>query len=209
MSEPQLSGESHGAELTIDDIADLRAYENEREEFRTRIIALKKHRRVHLGTLQSLVFENRDTIRFQIQEMARAERVITDEGIETELRIYNPLISRPGRLSATLFLELTTDEQLREWLPKLAGIEHSYELHLGAGDDVEIVDGRLDAGHEQTLTRADVTASVHYLWWPVSAAQAERLYSGPTSLVCTHPAYREAVIFSSETRASLAADLKS
>src|SRR5690606_19012421 len=80
------------AKLTIDDISDLRAYERERDEFRRHVIALKKRRRVHVGPFVTLVFENRDTIRFQIQEMARVERLITDEAIEQELAIYNPLI---------------------------------------------------------------------------------------------------------------------
>ena len=65
--------------LTVDDIADHRAYEREREEFRARIIAMKKRRRIAIGDLLSLVFENTDTRRFQVQEMARAERMLTDE----------------------------------------------------------------------------------------------------------------------------------
>src|SRR5579884_1166174 len=105
--------------LTLDDILDLRAYEREREAFRARVIELKKLRRVALGPLVSVVFENLDTVRFQIQEMARAERMLTDEAIQNELDAYNPLIPDPGELSATLFLELTSDAELREWLPKL------------------------------------------------------------------------------------------
>ena len=194
-------------ELTLDDIKDLRAYERERAEFRARIIELKKRRRVHVGTFQTVLFENRDTIRFQIQEMARVERIITDEGIATELRIYNPLVSRPGRLAATLFIELTTDEQMREWKPKLAGVERSYELHLGSGDDVEVVAGLLDEEHEETLTRDEITASVHYLYWPLTEDQARKLAAGPALLVCTHPNYQESVELSDTTRESLAADL--
>ena len=94
--------------LTLDDIADLRAYERERAEFSQHVIALKKRRRIHVGPHVTLLFENRDTIRFQIQEMARVEKILSDEGIEAELRAYNPLIPEPGTLSATLFVELTT-----------------------------------------------------------------------------------------------------
>ena len=93
--------------LTLDDISDLRAYERERDEFRGQVIALKRRRRVALGDIVTLLFENRRTIRFQVQEMARAEKIISDEGIETELRVYNPLIPEPGQLCATLFIELT------------------------------------------------------------------------------------------------------
>ena len=195
-------------ELTLDDIVDVRAYERERAAFRTHIIALKKRRRVHVGTVMTLVFENRDTIRFQIQEMARVERIVTDEGIATELQIYNPLVSRPGRLAATLFLELTSDEQLREWKPRLVGVEHHYELHLGSGNDVEVVVGELDADHAETLTREEVTASVHYLWWPLTPGQTDKLATGPARIVCTHPRYQESVELSDTTRASLVADLR-
>lgn len=196
-------------ELTLDDIADVRAYERERIEFRSHVIALKKLRRIHVGDFQTLVFENRDTIRFQIQEMARAEKILSDEGIAAELLTYNPLISRPGKLSATLFLELTSKDQLREWLAKLVGIEHSYELRIGAGENEEIVRGAVDCDHEAQLTREEMTASVHYLWFPVTAEQAARLEAGPATLACTHPAYPRQTLLTDENRRSLAAELLS
>jgi hypothetical protein len=136
------------------------------------------------------------------------EKIHTDAGIQHELDTYNPLISRPGKLCATLFIELTTDDQLREWLPKLAGVEHSYELHLGEGSQAEVIAARLDGDHASNLTRQETTASVHYLWWPVTAAQAERLAAGPAKVVCTHPAYREEAELSDATRASLVTDLR-
>ncbi len=193
--------------LTIADIADNRAYEREREEFRTHIIALKKQRRIHVGAFQTLLFENRDTIRFQIQEMSRAEKIITDEGIQVELDIYNPLISRPGRLSATLFLELTSDDQLREWLPRLVGVERAYELRLGTGDSQRVITCQLDDGHEEMLTREETTAAVNYLYWDLTSEDAALLASGPAVLACTHPAYLEEAELTDVNRASLAADL--
>src|SRR3982751_1121738 len=123
------------SKLTLDDIVDLRAYERERDEFRQHIIDLKKRRRVGVGPIVTLVFENRDTIRFQIQEMARAERMLRDDQIQTELDVYNPLIPEAGELSATLFVELTSKDELMQWLPKLVGIERSVELVIGATDD--------------------------------------------------------------------------
>jgi len=195
-------------ELTLDDISDLRAYENERDQFRSYIIGEKRKRRIHVGPFQSLVFENRDTIRFQIQEMARAEKIITDEGIETELRMYNPLISRPGKLSATLFLELTSDEQLREWLPKLVGIERSYMLQVGdVGKGPDEIMCQVDSDHDEALTREDVTASVHYVWWSISQAQALRLRDESARLICVHPDYKEQIELSETTRISLTDDL--
>ena len=105
--------------LTVDDIVDLRAYERERAEFRASIIELKKARRIALGELMTVVFENTDTMRFQVQEMARAERMMSDAQIEHEIETYNTLIPGPGELSATLLIELQSEAQLREWLPKL------------------------------------------------------------------------------------------
>jgi hypothetical protein len=128
-----MSTPTRSRKLTLDDIADLRAYERERESLRARIIDLKSRRRVSLGHIVTLTFENRDTMRHQIQEMARAEKIVTDEGIQDELDIYNPIIPEPGQLCATVFIELTSDEQMRVWLPKLVGIERSFVFRLPDG----------------------------------------------------------------------------
>ena len=188
--------------LTIDDIADQRAYEREREAFRAHIIELKQHRRIGVGPFVSLVFENRDTIRFQIQEMARAERMLSDEAIQTELDIYNPLIPEPGRLSATLFIELTSKAQLEEWLPKLVGVERSVRLRIG--DDV--VAATPESAHEEQLTRDDVTASVHYVWFDLTPAQVAALPTAPVTLAIDHPSYRHATTLLEDTIDELAAD---
>lgn len=197
------------AKLTLTDITDLRAYERERADFRAGIIALKKKRRVHLGPILTLLFENASTIRFQIQEMARAEKIISDEGIETELRIYNPLIPDPGSLAATMFIELTTDAQLREWLPKLVGIERAIELRFGPDDARTVVRCVVDADHEKQLTREEITASVHYLHFALDAAEVEAFVAGggPVVLAVTHPAYQHETVLPPETVAELTSDL--
>ncbi len=194
--------------LALSDIADLRAYEREREEFRRHVIELKKRRRVHLGTILTVVFENRDTMRFQIQEMARVEKLITDEAIQAELDTYNPLIPSAGQLSATVFLELTSDEQLREWLPKLVGIERSLVLRAGQGDDVVEVRAAPEVGHEAQLTREETTASVHYVRWELTPAEVSAVEQGPVSLVVDHPAYCEATRLLPSAVAELLADLR-
>lgn len=194
--------------LTLDDITDLRAYERERDEFRRHVIDLKKRRRVAVGPFVTLLFENRDTIRFQIQEMARVEKLMTDEAIEGELAAYNPLIPEPGSLSATLFLELTTDEELREWLPKLVGIETSVYLQLGEGGRAERVRCAVDPEHEKALTREEVTASVHYMNWHLTPEQVERFGAGPVTLVLDHPNYQHETRLAPETVAELEADLR-
>lgn len=189
--------------LTLDDIADLRAYEREREAFRERIIALKRLRRVQVGPLVTLVFENRDTVRFQIQEMARAERMANDEQIRLELDVYNPLIPEPGQLSATLFVELTSEAQLREWLPKLVGIERAVELRIGE----RVVRGIPEEQHAQQLTRQEVTASVHYVRFELTPEEVAAFEAEPVTLAVAHSAYSEATPLADDTKHSLSADL--
>jgi hypothetical protein len=191
--------------LTLDDISDLRAYERERDGFRREVIALKKLRRVPIGDFLTLVFENEQTIRFQIQEMARAEKLLTDEAIETELRIYNPLVPNPGQLCATLFIELTSKEALMEWLPKLVGIERSVALRLADGRLVHAV---VDEDHERQLTREEITASVHYVRWDLTPDQVEGFASGPVSLAVDHPDLQISTELSPERSAALLGDLR-
>ena len=192
-----------GRKLVLADIADTRAYEREREEFRARIIALKKVRRVAVGPVVSLVFENRDTIRFQVQEMARAERLLSDQAIQTELDTYNPLIPGPGQLSISLYIELTSRSEMEHWLPRLVGIERTVEIELSE----ERVTCEVDEHHAALLTREAVTAAVHFVRFELSRAQIEAFRTGPVAVAITHPAYRERTVMEEATRASLLEDL--
>lgn len=194
--------------LAISDIADLRAYERERTEFRRDVIELKRRRRVAVGPVVTLLFENRDTIRFQIQEMARAERILTDEGIQSELDIYNPLVPDAGHLAATLFIELTSEDQLREWLPKLVGIESSVELRIGEPGQERVVRCEADEDHLKQLTREEITASVHYVHFTLDADAVDRFGTGPVTLAATHPNYQQSTTLSPETVRELVADLR-
>ncbi|HEY9565232.1 MAG TPA: DUF3501 family protein [Nocardioides sp.] len=193
--------------LTLPDIADLREYERERPEFRARVIDLKKRRRVGVGPFVTVLFENRETIRFQIQEMARVEKLFTDEAIETELRVYNPLIPEPGELALTLFIELTSELALRDWLPRLVGIERSLELRLGSDDPI-VVPCIPDEDHQEQLTRDEITASVHYIHFRLDADQIEAFAAGPVELALTHPAYEHATVLGPDTVAELLTDLR-
>jgi len=189
--------------LTIDDIADQRAYERERDEFRTRIIAMKKRRRIALGDLMAIVFENTDTMRFQVQEMARIERMRTDEQIEHEIETYNELIPNPGELSATLFIEINDKAKLSEWLPKLVGIQHSIFFRLSDGSVVASL-----PQDEERLTREDTTTTtVHYVKFDFTPEQVPLVGAGPTRLVVEHPAHSVEVELNDDQRAELAADL--
>lgn len=190
--------------LTVDDIKDMREYERERADFRRYIIDLKKRRRVALGTIMSMVFENTDTMRWQVQEMARAERMLRDEQIAHEVETYNELIPGPGQLSATLLIELQSDEQLREWLPKLVGIHTAVAIALPDGSSVR---GRAD--DEERLTREDVTPAVHFLKFTFTDEQIEAFARGPVRIVVDHPAYPEEIELSDAQREELLGDLRS
>ena len=174
--------------LQLTDILDLRAYERIRDERREEIIEIKRRRRVQLGTVVTLMFENRATMQSQIHEMMRAEKVVRDEQILEELHAYNPLIPEAGQLSATLFIELTTPEQMLEWLPKLVNIESSILFKLSDGSTVTAI---TEEGHAETLTRDNVTAAVHYIRFEFTPQQVEAFATGDVEILCVHPAYIE------------------
>jgi hypothetical protein len=187
--------------LTVEDIADHRAYERERDEFRRHIIDLKQRRRIALGDLLSIVFENTDTMRWQVQEMARAERMLSDDAIAGEVATYNELIPDAGELSGTLFVELTDDTALREWLPKLVGIEYHVHFELADGSRVDAV-----PEDEERLTREDTTATVHYLKFRFTEAQQAQVAVPGARLVVDHPDYAAAVVLTDEQRVELGHD---
>ncbi len=192
------------AGLTLADVLDLRAYERVREGYRARIIALKRERRVALGPVMTLVFESIDTVRFQVQEMARAERIISDEAMQVELDIYNRLLPVPGELSATVFIELTSEEALREWLPRLVGIER----RLGISIDGEVVPSVPEAAHAAALTRETVTPAVHYVRFSFTESQVAALGAAAVAaLVATHPAYEARTELPAGVRRELLGDL--
>jgi hypothetical protein len=220
--------------LTLADIEDLRAYERGRAEYRRKVIELKRRRRVAVGPIVSFVFENRETVRSQIQEMARAERMVSDEQIQKELDVYNPLIPGPGELSATLFIELTGEDLLRQWLPRLVGIERAVVLRLpgsggvaggpngssppgdgpprdgsaGSGPPGGEVRATPEGAHEEALTRPEITASVHYVRFALDPHQVERFAEGPVTLALDHPEYRHHAPLPDDVRAELLTDLR-
>ncbi len=195
--------------LTLADITDQRAYEREREDRRHQVVAIKALRRVHLGTVMSMVFENAATMRFQVQEMARAEKMTSDAQIQTELDVYNKLIPHPGELSVTMFIECTTEEQMRFWFPRLVGVEMALEIRIGpAGPDQIQIRAKPEEDHQAQLTRDDITSAVHYLRFEIGSEHAEAFLAGPAEVVCTHPSYLESSLLSNDVRAELVGDLR-
>jgi hypothetical protein len=189
--------------LTFDDIKDLREYERERDEFRRHIVEMKKRRRVQLGDLLTITFENTDTMRFQIQEMARIERMLTDEQIQNELDTYNQLIPDPNKLSGTLFIEIEDKERLYEWLPKLVGIQRAVSLWLHDGSSVPST-----PEDEERLTREETTTTVHYLKFRFTPEQVDAFAAGPVRIVVDHPNYNAVVELTEEQRSELVGDLR-
>ena len=191
--------------LTHHDIKDLREYERERDAFRAEVIAMKKQRRIHLGDIITVVFENTATMRFQIQEMARAERMLRDEQITHEIETYNDLIPEDGELSCTLFIEIDDEEALRYWLPRLVGIQEN--VHIVVGEDV--VDAREEDVERLTREALDeaITTTVHYLkFGPFTSEQQRRFADGPIRIVVDHPEYQADVTLSDDQRGELVGD---
>lgn len=191
--------------LTVADIVDMRAYERERDELRRAIIDLKKARRIAVGPIMTLVFENTVTMRWQVQEMARAERMLRDEQIAHEVETYNQLIPDADELSATLLIELTSEPALREWLPRLVGVHRHVAIVLPDGSSVV---GAVSEEDEQRLTRDDITAAVHFLKFCFTPAEVEMFASGPVHIVVDHPEYDYDVQLSVEQHAELLSDLR-
>jgi hypothetical protein len=193
-----------GGGLTLDDVLDLRAYERVRDDYRARVIALKRNRRVGLGPIMTLVFECLDTVRFQVQEMARAEKIISDEAMQVELDIYNRLLPGDRELSATLFIELTSDDALRDWLPRLVGIERQ----IGLWVDGDVVLSSPEAQHAAALTREAVTPAVHYLRFGFTEDQVAAFEdAAEVALLSSHPAYDARTILPPTVREELLGDL--
>ena len=131
--------------ITLDDVIPYADYERQREEFRSRIIALKQRRRISVGPLITLVFENRETLRFQTQEMIRVEHILDPHKVQEELDVYNALLPGSGELSATLLIEITEQDRMKEWLDVFMGLDHGETVAIRAG--TEQVFGQFEGGH--------------------------------------------------------------
>ncbi len=132
-------------QLTPNDLLPPDEYERQREAYRQTIIDLKRRRRIGIGEKITMVFENRETLRFQIQEMIRVERILDPKKVQDELEVYNALLPGSGELSATLLIELTEAETMKHWLDLFMGLDHGQKLGLRAGG--EIVYGEFEGGH--------------------------------------------------------------
>ena len=131
--------------LSPQDLLPAPEYELQRERFRSQIIALKQRRRISVGPLITLVFENRETLRFQTQEMIRVERILEPHKVQEELDVYNVLMPGSGELSATLLIEITEQDRMKEWLDVFMGLDHGDTVAIRAG--TERAFGVFEGGH--------------------------------------------------------------
>jgi hypothetical protein len=182
------------------ELLDLGAYEEVRERFRARVIAVKRPRYVSLGRAMTMLFENRDTVLFQIQEMLRTERITSEKAIAHELATYNELIPADHELSATLFIEFPEREEREHMLAALVGVEDAF--YLLAGEE------RLPVTPDRRGTEPTLTMAVQYVKFPLTSAAETTLRSGSSvlRLGVEHPAYRAEVTLGPETVASLRDD---
>ncbi|HEV8343784.1 MAG TPA: DUF3501 family protein [Candidatus Binatia bacterium] len=188
--------------IVLEDIKGLPAYEKVREGSRRRIIELKKKRRISVGDKVSMVFENRATVIFQIQEMLRAEKITDLDKIREEIEVYNGLIPESGELSATLFLEIEDQTYLREELLKFLGIDESVFFKIG---DRHSIHAKFEEGH----SKEDKISAVQYVRFPFSQEQVRAFANGKEDaiLLIDHPNYRATAGIEPEVRKSLAEDL--
>jgi hypothetical protein len=188
--------------ITRGDIKGPAIYAGIREDFRKRIMELKRPRRVIVGDRVSLVFENRHTLLFQIEEMLRAESITSEDGIRGELEVYNALMPTEQTLSATLFIELPSDADPYVELARLVGLDEHVLLHVGTHP--------LRAAFEPGRSTDDKISAVQYLTFPINgdAKAALKTAGTPLALEIDHPNYKHRVALGEDTRASLAKDFE-
>jgi len=181
----------------------LEAYARERNAFRARVLAHKQHRSVALGEHVTLLFEDELTIRYQIQEMLRIERIFEEDGIRHELEAYNPLVPDGSNLKATMMIEYSDVAERQRSLARLKGVEDRVWVQV-AGDTrvYAIADEDLDRENE------DKTSAVHFLRFELTRGMCAGLRAGASLAIgVDHPLYQASVQASPEARAALVADL--
>lgn len=181
----------------------LEAYARERTQFRAGVMDHKKDRAVHLGDRLTLLFEDELTIRYQVQEMLRVERIFEDAGVQEELDSYNPLIPDGRNFKATMMLEYPDAEERRRWLARLIGIEDKVWIQVAGRDRVwAIADEDVERENRQK------TSAVHFLRFELDEGMAQALKRGAgLAIGVDHPEYSAALETSPALRRSLLKDL--
>ena len=190
-------------QIAPDSLLSLEAYARERNAYRSRVIAHKKVRTVHAGEHVTLIFEDEQTVRYQVQEMLRIERIFEEAGIRGELEAYNPQIPDGGNWKATMLIEYPEPEERRRRLAELKGIEDRAWVQVeGCAKVFAIADEDLERENDEK------TSAVHFVRFELDKKMRAALGNGAgLSIGIDHPNYRASVQPAAEVRASLAGDL--
>jgi hypothetical protein len=189
--------------LTAADLYSLEHYARIRPDFRARVIAHKKQRRLPLGEHAALYFESALTMHYQVQEMLRIERIFEPAGIAAELAVYNPLVPDGSNWKATFMLEYADENERRQALARLIGIENRVWLQVAGCPPL-----RPFANEDLPRDTADKTAAVHFLRFELTPPMVAAVKAGAAiSGGIDHPAYIASGQATPEVRAALAADL--
>jgi hypothetical protein len=191
--------------IEFGEILNIYEYEKVREQKRREIIEIKKKRRLFVGDLVHLVFENRDTVWFQIQEMIRAERMVKDEEIQQEIDIYNELIPEKNQLSITMFIEIPDEQERKRLLPQLVGIHDHLWFHIGNKHSIRAVADE----KSQRDYQYGKAAVVHFLKLNLTPEQVKDFAELPVRVEINHPNYKAMVEMPEEVKAELVKDLQS
>jgi hypothetical protein len=193
------------AHITADSLMTLEAYAKARNEFRAKVIAHKRNRTIHLGKHVTLLFEDELTVRYQVQEMLRIERIFEEEGIKAELAAYNPLVPDGTNWKVTMLIEYDDADLRKQMLSKLIGIEDRVWVRASGFSKVYAI-----ADEDLERERADKTSSVHFLRFELARDMLDALKRGVAlSMGVDHPQYEVAVAeIDAQSRESLLADLK-
>ncbi len=190
--------------IEFGEILNIYEYEKVREQKRREIIEIKKKRRLFVGDLVHLVFENRDTVWFQIQEMIRAERMVRDEEIQREIDIYNELIPEKNQLSITMFIEIPDEQERKRLLPQLVGIHDHLWFHIGNKHSIRAV---ADEKSERDYQYGKA-AVVHFLKLNLTPEQVKDFAELPVRVEINHPNYKAMAEMPEEVKAELVKDLQ-
>jgi len=190
--------------ITRDSLMTLEAYARARPQFRAKVMAHKKNRMLQLGGHLTLIFEDELTVRYQVQEMLRAERTFEEAGIQDELDAYNPLIPDGANWKATLMIEYPDVDERRRMLARLIGIEDRVWVQVAGHARVRAI-----ADEDLERDTAEKTSAVHFLRFELDPAMVRGLKEGAALAVgVDHPEYSHTIgAVESAVRASLVNDL--
>ena len=190
--------------ITRDSLMPLETYAKVRPEWRAEIMAHKKNRMVDLGDHVTLIFEDEKTMRYQIQEMLRAERTFEESGIQDELDAYNPLIPDGTNWKATMMIQYSDPDARKVALEKLKGIEDRVWVQVAEQPRVFAI-----ADEDMERENAEKTSAVHFLRFELDATSIAAAKSGsPIRMGIDLPAYKvESMTLGEHTRAALVVDL--